>query len=180
MTPTGWEHFFDILRSTSNINATSSSNHTLSSLGGRYARRNDLPKDLEFCLQLNEEKDKKNVIREKIFHYHLNDTDLAPLFGTDQEILPDLLGWIGKAYNANENGIIGSSSGTVFYRIIRSFPDLCAFETYDRKIRYQLEEENAKIKVENATLKSEVVTLKTEKEELLRKIEQLTKEKAVS
>ena len=190
VTPTGWKHFFEILRNKSNINATSSSNHTLCSLGGRYARRSDLPKDLEFCLHLNEETNKKYVIREKIFHYHLNDTDMAPLFGADQEILPDLLGWIGKDNTYSYEEMI-----TAFYRIIRSFPDLCGFETYDRKMRNKLEAENtiikvevatlkaenASIKAENTTIKSEVVTLraenanlKAENEELLRKIEQLT------
>ena len=83
-----------------------------------------LPNELRVCLQINEYKNKKDVIREKIFHYHLNDSDLAPLFGADQEVLPDLLGWIGKPY---EDGLGDKSRGSVFYRIIRSFPDLCGF-----------------------------------------------------
>ena len=136
-----------------------------------------LPKELRVCLQMNEVKNKKDVIREKIFHYHLNDTDLAPLFGADQEVLPYLLGWIGKPYT---DGIDDKSSESVFYSIIRSFPDLCGFETYDRKMRNKLEAENtiikaevATLKAENATINSEVVTLKTENEELRRKVEQL-------
>lgn len=179
VTPIGWEYFLDTLRHKTNINTTSSSNHTLCSLWDRYTMPSGLPKELRVCLQINEYKNKKDVIREKIFHYHLNDTDLAPLFGADQEILPDLLGWIGKAYKSNKNGI-RYSSGTVFYRIIRSFPELCGFETYDRKMRNQLEAENTIIKAEVATLKAENATIKAENVELLRKIERLTMGKAVS
>ena len=169
----GWEHFLGILRGTSNINATSSSNHTLCSLWDTtFGTPNDLPTDLEYCLHLNKEKDKKNVIRRKIIKFHLNTVNLSSVIGTDQEILPNLLGWIGKD-NANENRIIRSRSRTAFYRIIRNFPDLCGFETYDRKVRRQLEAEVASLKAENATIKSEVVTLKTENEELRRKVEQL-------
>ena len=94
----GWEYFLDILRHKTNINTTSSSNHTLCSLWDRYTMSSGLPNELRVCLQINEYKNKKDVIREKIFHYHLNDSDLAPLFGADQEVLPDLLGWIGKPY----------------------------------------------------------------------------------
>ena len=148
ITTIGWGCFLGILRSTSDINATSNSNHTLCILWATTAP-NDLPTDFEYCLQLNKEKDKKNVIRQKIFHFHLNnDVKLSTLAGKDQEILPNLLGWIGKAYNANENGIIRSRSRTAFYRIIRSFPELCGFETFDRKVRRQLEAENTTIKAE--------------------------------
>jgi len=96
----------------------------------------------------------------------LNDDEkLSSLIGTDQEILPNLLGWIGKDYHTypDENII----RKTAFYRIIRSYPDLCSFESYDRKMRRQLEVENATIKAENASLKAE-------NNELRRKIEQLT------
>ena len=111
-----------------------------------------------FCLRSNQIRDKKKVIRRKIFRYHLNDDEkLSSLIGTDQEILPNLLGWIGKDRNTN-------TCSTAFYRIIKSYPDLCGFETYDRKMRYQLE-------AEVATLKAEVASLKAENEELRRKIE---------
>ena len=177
ITSIGWEYFVDILRHKTNINATSSSNHTLSSLWD-LTMPSGLPMELRVCLQMNEVKNKKDVIREKIFHYHLKDTDLAPLFGADQEVLPDLLGWIGKPY---EDGLSDKRSRSVFYAIVKSFPDLCSFETYDRKMRNQLEAENTIIKAEvailkdeNATIKAENVTLKAENEELLRKIEQLT------
>ena len=183
ITSIGWGYFHSILRSTSNVDATSSSNHSLERLWNPMFKMPDgLPEELLFCLKVNEEKDKKKVIRRKIFHYHLNDNEkLSSLIGTDQEILPNLLGWIGKDYNtcSYDDKIIRK---TAFYRIIRSYPDLCGFETYDRKMRNQLEAENtiikaevATLKAENATIKSEVVTLKTENEELLRKIEQLTR-----
>ena len=94
--------------------------------------------------------------------------------------MPDLLGWIGKGYDTCSYDDTITSGGNAFYRIIRSFPDLCGFQTYDRKMRNQLEAENSTIRAEVATLKSEVVTLKAENEELVRKIEQLTMGKAVS
>ena len=110
---------------------------------------------------------RKEVIRRKIFHYHLNSNEnLSSIIGTDQDILHHILGWIGKDYNVyfRTESIIKS---TAFYRIIRKFPDLCGFETLDRKMRRQLEVENATIKAENANLKAE-------NNELRRKIEQLT------
>ena len=66
-------------------------------------------------------------------------------------------------FPTNENLI----KSTAFYHIIRSYPDLCGFETYDRKMRYQLEAEIVSIKAENITLKAKC-------EELELKIEQLT------
>jgi len=158
MTSIGWDSFLSILRSTSNINATLNSNHSLERLWNPSRATPDIPDELSFCLKLNQTRDKKKVIRRKIFRYHLNDDEkLSSLIGTDQEILPNLLGWIGKDRNTN-------TCSTAFYRIIKSYPDLCGFETYDRKMRRQLE-------VENATLKAEVASLKAENEELRRKIE---------
>ena len=160
-----------ILRSTSSINATLNSNHTLERLWEpRDPAPSGMSEDLLFCLQSNSIHNKKEVIRRKIFRYHLNNNEkISSLIGTDQDILPHLLGWIGKDYNVHfrTQSIIRS---TAFYRIIRSYPDLCGFETFDRKMRRQLEEENA-------TIKAEVADLKAENEELRRKIEQLTNRK---
>ena len=168
MTSIGWECFLSILRNTSDINSTLNSNHSLERLWNpRNEAPDDIPEDLLFCLQSNRSRDKKKVIRKKIFHYHLNNNEkLSSIIGTDQDILPHLLGWIGKDYKAHfiTQSIIRM---TAFYRIIRKFPDLCSFLTIDRKIRYQLETENATIKAENANLKAE-------NEELRQKIEQLT------
>ena len=174
ITSIGWEYFHSILRSTSSINALLNCNHTLERLWEpRDSAPNDIPEDLLFCLQSNQIRRKtevmrrKEVIRRKIFHYHLNSNEnLSSIIGTDQDILHHILGWIGKDYNVyfRTESIIKS---TAFYRIIRKFPDLCGFETLDRKMRRQLEVENATIKAENANLKAE-------NNELRRKIEQLT------
>jgi len=186
ITTRGWGHFLGILHSASDINATSSSNHTLERLWNPSCRYNDLPEDLLFCLESNKEKDKKSVIRRKIIRFHLDNVNLSSVIGTDQEIVPDFLGWLGKDNDANDDeDEIGRSRITLFYRTIRLYPDIFSFLTIDRKIRYQLEAEVVTLKDENATIKSEVVTLKAENakikaenEELLRKIEQLTMEKA--
>lgn len=81
------------------------------------------------------------------------------LFAEEQEILPNVLGWIGKDYDmcSRDDKI---TRDTAFYRIMKSHPDLCNVITFDRKMRYQLE--------------AEVATLKAENEELRRKVEQLT------
>jgi len=184
ITARGWKHFLRILHSTSDIDATLRSNHTLVSLlNPMFDSAGDddhLPEDLLFCLESNKEKDKKSVIRRKIIRFHLDSVNLSSVIGTDQEIVPVFLGWLGKDNNANGEDEIGRSRITLFYRTIRLYPDICSFLTIDKEIRYQLEEENAKIKAENASIKSEVVTLKAENEELLRKIEQLTMGKTVS
>ena len=143
-------------------------------LGTRDTPR-DLPEDLLLCLNFNEAKDKRSVIRKKILHFHLNNMDL---FAEDQEILPDLLEWIGNYNPCSYDERI--TSKTAFYRVIKSYPDLCNYPTYDRKMRNQLEAENTTINTENARLRAENSTLRAENEELLRKIEQLTMGKAVS
>ena len=136
-----WGYFLEILRSKSDINATLSSNHTLDGLWYIFQMPEDLPTDLVHCLQFNEEKDKKNAIRKKIFHFHLNnDVNLSTLIGTDQEIVPNVFGWIGKDYETCSY-VDKITRGTAFYHIIRSYPDLCNFLTFDRKMRYQLEAE---------------------------------------
>jgi len=154
----GWKYFLDIVRHKSNIDATSSSNHTLETLWDiGFGTPRDLPEDLKFCLDANKEKDKKGVIRKKILYFHLNNN--VDLFAEDQEILPNALGWIGKDYDECSHDD-KNTRGTAFYRIMKSHPDLCNVITFDRKMRYQLE--------------AEVATLKAENEELRQKVEQLT------
>ena len=65
ITSIGWERFLGILRHKTSINATSSSNHTLCSLKAFCSWPIDLPEDLLFCLQLNEEKNKKMLFERR-------------------------------------------------------------------------------------------------------------------
>jgi len=69
MTSIGWEYFLSILRSTSNINTTLNSNHSLERLWNPGRATPDIPDELSFCLESNQIRDKKKVIRRKIFRY---------------------------------------------------------------------------------------------------------------
>ena len=177
ITSEGWKYFLGILRHKSNINATSNSNHTLCKLWDpsfSYDPSHYLPEELRKCLAWNKDEYnyKQKVIQNKIFYFHLNDN--VDMFAEDQEILPNLLEWIGDYNPCSYDERI--TSKTAFYRVIKSYPDLCNYPTYDRKMRNQLEAENTTINTENARLRAENSKLKAQNEELLRKIEQLTME----
>ena len=103
--------------------------------------------------------------RKKIFHFHLNGNfDTSPFVDMDLEVLPYALGWIGKDGYAND--ISRKTRWSAFYRILRNAPDICSFLTFDRKMRNQLE-------AENAVLKAKIEEGKAENEKLKQQIEKL-------
>ena len=83
--------------------------------------------------------------------------------------------------------VVKSGGRRAFYRILRNAPDICSFLTFDRKMRNQLEVENAALKAnievgkaENNALKAKIEegkaendTLKVENEKLKQQIVQL-------
>ena len=103
------------------INPTLLSNHTLErfwdySISDRELDK--LPDDLVFCLDVNLEKNKANVARKKIFHFHLNGNfDLSPFLDIDLEVLPHVLDWIGRDYNSNNYDISQSRVTAYMYHM---------------------------------------------------------------
>ena len=121
---------------------------------------------MRFCLEANREKNKANVARKKIFHFHLNGNfDLSPFLGMDLEVLPHVLGWIGRDYNSN-NYEISQSRCTAIYRILCNIPELCGFPSRERALRWQLEKEKALLKAEVEQMKQKIEYLTLENEEL--------------
>ena len=168
ITVRGWDAFLGILCNTSSINATFQSNHTLMRMWCYSWNRNGmhLPDELLFSLQANTETDKINVARQKIFHCHLNGNfNLAPFLGMDAVLLPTVLGWIGKDYDANEEEI-RQNRGSTIYRILRNVPELCSFPSPERMMRHELE-------AENASLKADIASIRRKNEQLILENEQL-------
>ena len=168
ITARGWDCFSRALCDTTSINATHhQSNHTLVRLWWDYdANKMMSYEDLSFCLGANIGRDKRMTARKKIFHFHLNGNfDTSPFLDMDLEVLPYALGWIGKDGYAND--ISRKIRWSAFYRILRNAPDICSFLTFDRKVRNQLE-------VENAALKAKIEEERAENEKLKQQIEQLT------
>ena len=168
VTAGGWNCFFRTLCDPTSIDATQyQSNHTLVSLWWSiYNNAMVSCEDLSFCMLANTEIDKRMTARKKIFHFHLNGNfDTSPFLDMDLEVLPYALGWIGKDGYAND--ISRKIRWSAFYRILRNAPDICSFLTFDRKVRNQLE-------VENAALKAKIEEERAENGKLKQQIEQLT------
>ena len=168
ITASEWDGFLGILCNSSSINATFQSNHTLMRMWHHRFHLDGmgLSDGLLFSLQANTETDKINVARQKIFRCDLNGNfNLAPFLGMDAVLIPTVLGWIGKDHDANEEEI-KQSSGSAFYRILRNVPELCGLPLPERKMRRQLEEENATLKADNASLRQQNEQLISENEQL--------------
>ena len=165
----GWNGFLRLLCNTTSIDATNESNHHLEqlwshrSLGG--AGRN-LPRELLYLLHANLDRSKTAVARKKIFHYHLNgDFSLAPFVSMDLDLLPNVLCFISKDYYTRDREIRQSRS-SAFYRIIRSFPELCGFPSSERILRYHVEAENAALRADNDSLRQQLEKIMSVIEEL--------------
>ena len=129
---TFWDPIMNLLCSTSSIDATWSSNHTLSNVGEFVLEESDqdidfdededevrlkMPREIHELLKMNEDEDKKQVARRKVIKYHFTgDFDLSALIGHDQKLLPRKISWLGR----------DSLGLSVVYGIIsRTLPDLC-------------------------------------------------------
>ena len=123
-----WDALSPILCDTTSINATIQSNHTL-----ECVKQEGMDHTVCFYLKANKERNEIRVIRKKIFRAHLQGNfDLGPFIGMNTKVLPNLLGLIEAGYNAMD-AESGRSRASVFYRIIRNFPELCG-SPFVRKI----------------------------------------------
>lgn len=124
----GWDAFTSILCNSSSLEATYSSNHTLTSLAGN-GNEQQIPNKLLSLLQLNKSgvnqshiKKEGYVIRQKILQTHLTeDFDMGPFTEEDMilKMIPHVLAWVGRA----EEDV---QSHSAMFSLLKEMPSLCA------------------------------------------------------
>ena len=108
---------------------TYNSNHTLHELGDEdYYDAMNFPDDLVLLLELNENKDKTEVARQKILQTHFstedNDTsNIQELLDMELEVIPTAIAWIGRSSHNGWRGM-NVSGLSLLYNLIRRVPDL--------------------------------------------------------
>ena len=111
---------------------TYNSNHTLHKLGYDQDEL-DVPDHLSSSLELNKNKDKVEVARQKILQTHFSGSDtskIQELLDMDLEVLATVIAWIGRPTHDDWTG--KSVSGlSLLYNLTRRLPDL--FDASPRK-----------------------------------------------
>ena len=129
ITERGWEAVSTLLCNKSSISDALNSNHTLCSVSNEYDVDDmNLPEDLISYLELNENKDKAEVARQKILQTHFSteyDTasNIQELLDMDLEMMPSAIEWIGRPTHADWSGTHVSGLSTM-YNLSRKLPDL--------------------------------------------------------
>jgi len=123
----GWDAFTSVLCNPSSLDATYSSNHTLTALAGNEKEQH-IPNELLSLLQLNKGanqshiKKKSYVIRQKILQTHLaSDFDIEPFTeeGMIFYMIPQVLAWVGR----DEEDV---QSHSAMFSLLKEMPTLCA------------------------------------------------------
>ena len=122
ITERGWEAVLTLLCNKASVLDTYNSNHTLNYV---YC---DLSGDLRSLLELNENKDKMEVARQKILQTHFSSEDdtasnIQELLDMELEMMPTAVEWIGRPTHADWRGVNVSGLSAV-YNLIRRVPDL--------------------------------------------------------
>ena len=122
ITERGWGAFSNLGCNKTTIMDTYNSNHTL------YRLSEYLPDDLESYLELNKNKDKKEVARQKILQSHFSTEDgdtpkIQELLDMELEVMPSVITWIGRPAHAGWRGTNVSGLSTMF-NLTRRLPDL--------------------------------------------------------
>jgi len=124
----GWEALSSLLCNKSSIIDTYTSNHTLQYVGPGYAVDLTLPGDLASLLELNRNKDKAEVARQKILQTHFSNSDsskIQELLNMELEVMPIAIAWIGRPTRDDWNWNWRSVSGlSLMYNTMRRIPDL--------------------------------------------------------
>ena len=129
ITERGWEAMSTLLCNKSSILDTLNSNHTLCSVSNEYDVDDmNLPDDLISYLELNSNKDKAEVARQKILQTHFSteyDTasSIQELLDMDLEMIPTAIAWIGRPNRADWKGT-NVSGLSLLYNLDRKLPDL--------------------------------------------------------
>jgi len=122
ITERGWSAVSTLVCNKSSIMDTYNSNHKLFV---DYSDDNELlPDDLSSLLDLNGNKDKAEVARQKIFQTHFSDTsNIQELLDMELEVLPTAIAWIGRPKHIGWEGKNVSGLSTMF-NLVRRLPDL--------------------------------------------------------
>ena len=127
ITKRGWEAISTLLCNKASIMDTYNSNHTLQDPGDYAYPLDTIPKNLVDSLELNENKDKVEVARQKILRAHFsgdNDdsTNVQEFLDMELEVIPTAIAWIGRP----TVGWIGSDMSrlSLMYNLTRRLPDL--------------------------------------------------------
>ena len=127
-TERGWEALSSLLCNKTSIIDTYTSNHTLQYVGPSYAVDLTLPGDLASLLELNRNKDKVEVARQKILQTHFSNSDSSKIqefLDMELRVIPTAIAWIGRPthddWNRNRTSVSGLS---LMYNLMRRVPDL--------------------------------------------------------
>jgi len=111
ITNTGWAPFSRLLCDKSSISSIHASNHTLEFLGDQR-----IPVDLDDLLQLNEQRNKMIVSREKILKYHFQNSEnnVQEFIDVESKVLPHAINVISQ--------ICSNGAGrTLLFELLRTF-----------------------------------------------------------
>ena len=122
ITERGWEAVSTLLCNKTSILDTYNSNHTLQYVSEYYS--DEIRAKLLPYLELNDNKDKAEVARQKILQTHFSsEDDLQEFLGMELEIMPSAIAWIGKPLPIGWIGKNVSGLSTM-YNLSRKLPDL--------------------------------------------------------
>jgi len=128
ITERGWEALSNLVCNETSIMNTYNSNHILHDVYDDFP--DGLTGNLESYLELNKNKDKVEVARQKILQTHFSgsgngDTSkIQDILDMELEMIPSAMAWIGRPIHANWKG--KSISGlSAMFNLMRRLPDLC-------------------------------------------------------
>ena len=121
----GWEAVSTLLCNKSSIQDTYNSNHALQNVGDYFS--DEIGDKLWPHLELNENKDKAEVARQKILQTHFSSSDaskLQELLDMELEMLPSAISWIGRSLPIGYWKGAQVSGLSTMYNLMRRLPDL--------------------------------------------------------
>ena len=137
VTDRGWLAVSSLLCNKTSILDTYNSNHILHDLGWADSRPDDLTSDFTYSelLELNGNKDKVEVARQKILQTHFNfsrDKIIQELLDMELEVMPTAIAWIGRSKPMNWTGI-RTSGLSLLYNLMKRMPDLFDSGAHNKK-----------------------------------------------
>jgi len=127
ITERGWLAVSTLIYNKTSILETYNSNHTICKLGFDHDEMN-LPDNLTSLLELNKNKDKAEVARQKILQTQFSTEDgdtskMQVLLDMELKMLPSAIAWIGRPLPIGWEGAQVSGLSTM-YNLTRRLPDL--------------------------------------------------------
>jgi len=129
ITERGWSVISNLLYNKTSIMDTYNSNHTLQDVGGYYAPLHIIPNHLAESLELNKNKDKIEVARQKILQTHFSTEEadttskMQELLDMELKMIPTIVEWIGRPLSIGWEGAQVSGL-SLLYNLMHRLPDL--------------------------------------------------------